>query len=322
MNQIEQTDTEYLYIIYNADYGGYSMNMDFIIELFKRYPSHTKIGKQIFKMTKLKENDINYNKNSLDNLNMEYFMHYVITENKIINTKTNEYYYISEHCTELRANQYLVEYIFERTFMKIIKNGEFTPYFLNSLFQFDKTQFSNQITEQEAIDRLIELEHLTQKEIDDYVPAFIIKRVRRRRIIEDNNGQKFINNIKFYKNGFKQNNIYYEYKTNINVNINKNNIFDTLSDIANGALIDFIIFYDINGTHASLSLDRIKKGYIWKISEYDGVESIKLSLPYDNIIEDLLNHIWKTENYEPKTNLTLSLIDKSKTLTDLAKEMY
>ena len=299
MEQIEQTDKEYLYIIYNADYGGYSMNMDFIIELFKRYPLHTEIGKQIFKMIKLKENDINYNANSLDNLDIEYFMHYVITKAKIINTKTNEYYYISEHCTDLRANQYLIDYIFERTFMKIIKNGEFTPYFLNSLFQFDKTQFSHQITEQEAIERLIELEHLTQKEIDDYVPAFIIKRVQRRRIIEENNGQTFIKNIKFYKN-----------------------VYDTLSDIANGALIDFILFYDINGSHALLSLDRIKKGYIWKISEYDGVESIKLSLPYDNIIEDLLNHIWKTENYEPKTNLTVSLIDKSKTLTDLAKDMY
>lgn len=315
-------NSDYLYIIYNADYGGYSMNTDFIIELFKRYPSYTEIGRQIFRMKNIEENDINYNANSLDNLDIEYFMHYVITKDKIIDTKTNEYYYISEYCTEFRANQYLIDYIFERTCIKIIKNGEFTPYFLNSLFQFDKTQFSHEITEQEAGDRLIELEHLTQKEIDDYVPVFIIKRVRRRRIIEENNGQTFINNIKFYKNGFKQNNIYYEYNTNINTNINKDNLYDALSDIANGALLDYILFYDINGSYASLSLDRIKKGYIWKVSEYDGAESIKLSLPYDNIIDDLLNHIWKTKNYKPKTNLTSSLIDKSKTLTDLAKDMY
>lgn len=315
-------NSDYLYIIYNADYGGYSMNTDFIIELFKRYPSHTEIGKQIFRMKNIEENDNSYNANSLDNLDIEYFMHYVITKNRIIDTKTNKYYYISEHCSELRDNPYLIDYIFQRTFIKIIKNGEFTPYFLNSLFQFDKTHFSHQITEQEAADRLIELEHLTQKEIDEYVPAIIIKRVRRRRIIEENNGQQFIKNIKFYKNGFKQNNIYYEYNTNINTNINKDNLFDVLSDISNGALLDYILFYDINGSHASLSLDRIKKGYIWKVSEYDGAESIKLSLPYDNIIEDLLNYIWKTENYESKTNLTSSLIDKSKTLKDLAKEMF
>lgn len=317
-------NSDYLYIIYNSDFGGYSMNLDFIIELFKRYPSHTEIGKQLFKMKNIEENDndINYNVNSLDNLHIEYFMHYVITKNKIIDTQTNKYYYLTEYCSELRDNQYVIDYIFERTCMKIIKNGEFTPYFLNSLFQFDKTHFSHEITEQEAVDRLIELEHLTQKEIDDYVPAIIIKRVRRRRILEDNNGQLFINNIKFYKNGFKQNNIYYEYNTNINVNINKNNIFDALSNISNNTLIDYILFYDINSCYASLGLDRVKKGYIWRISEYDGSETIKLSLPYQNMIEDLLNLIWKTENYEPKTSLTISLIDKSKTIKDLEKEMH
>ena len=61
---------------------------------------------------------------------------------------------------------------------------------------------------------------------------------------------------------------------------------------------------------------------MWKISEYDGSESIKLSLPYDNIIDDLLNNIWKTEDYTFKTNLTQSLINKEKTLKDLIHDMY
>ena len=43
-------DTEYL--LCNASHGGFSMNRDFLIELFKKYPTHTDVGKEIFTMEK------------------------------------------------------------------------------------------------------------------------------------------------------------------------------------------------------------------------------------------------------------------------------
>ena len=68
--------------------------------------------------------------------------------------------------------------------------------------------------------------------------------------------------------------------------------------------------------------EKIKNCYKWKINEYDGSESIELYLPYDTIIEDLLNNLWKTENYVNKSILSESLINKNKDLSELKKDMY
>lgn len=306
---------DYVYILYNSTYGGFSMRREFLIELFKIYPAHTEIGKKIFTMEKINNQEI-FKK---ENLETEYFIHYMITDKYIIDTHNNEYYYISELCSDLRANQELIQYIFERTYLKIINNDEFTPYFYNALFQFDKIKFTKEITEEEANTRLIELTQLSQDEIYDFTPENIVNRRRRRHIIKNDNN-RLPKNIIFYKNGFKQNDSYYEFT--FDINITKNNIYDILSEINDCILLDYILFDDINGSCASLSIEKINKSYEWKISEYDGSETVRLSLPYKNIIEDLLNHIWKTESYENKTNFASQLIDKSKTIQDLLKNIY
>jgi hypothetical protein len=309
---------EYIYILYNDCYGGYSMNEDFIIELFKRYPESTEIGGTIFKMDDIKnENDIN-NKD----LNIEYFMHYKITKNKIINMQTNKYYFISPFCTELRDNQYLIDYIFERTLMKIIKNNDPTPYFYNELFQLDKDKFSQEITA-EQIGELIELEHIKQKDILDFVPEIITigQRHRRRNRQNQNNIINIKNNIYFYKNGFKQNDTYYKFK--FNMNITKDNLYDIITSIdIDENLLNRILFDDINGNNSLLSIIKIKKIYNWKIREYDGTESVILNLPTDDLIDDLLNKIWETKDYKPKCKLTELLINKNKNLKELKQEIY
>jgi hypothetical protein len=306
----------YTYIIYNSDYGGYSMNRDFLVELFKRHPVHTDIGKKIFQFEKIEENLLD----KLDNLETEYFLNYRITNDRIYDIINNESYYLSEHCTEFRSNPYVIDYIFERTVLKILNLNEFTPYFYRVLFQLDRDKFSTRIDD---YIELIELENVTQESIHNYNLEIIYNRARRRRILIINNiPNTYLTNIKFYKNGFKLINENEYYKFNFDININENNLYDILSKIDNGSLLDFILFDDINGSHSSLILDRIKKEYIWKVSEYDGSESIKLSLPYEDIINDLLNHIWKTEDYITKTNLSQYLINKEKTLKDLTHNMY
>jgi len=308
----------FIYVIYNSCYGGYSINQNFLVELFKRHPVHTEIGKKIFKF--IKSND---NLGDIDDLDAEYFLNYRITNNRIINIENNEEYYLSEHCTELRANEYVINYIFERTIIKILNLNEFTPYFYRALFQLDKNKFSTKIQTENEFQELIELENVTQESIYNSSLEIIYNRSRRRRILNRNNNTNIdLTNIKFYKNGFKliNENEYYKFKFNININID--NIYDILSEIDNNALVDFIFFDDINGAHTTLSMDKIKKGYIWKISEYDGYETIKLSLPYEDIICDLLNHIWNSETYEIKTHLTQKLINKEKSIKDLLNDMY
>ena len=310
----------YTYIIYNSDYGGYSMNRDFLVELFKRYVMDKNIRDKLFNFENKNNNNDNLNE---DDLETEYFLNYRITNERIFDISNGTNYYLSEHCTEFRSNEYVINYIFERTLLKILNSNEFTPYFYRVLFQLDRDKFSTQIQNENDLVNLVELENVSQESIHNCNLQIIYNRARRRHILIRNNVPNIdLTNIKFYKNGFKLINQNEYYKFTFDININQNNMYEILSEIDNGALLDFILFDDINGSHSSLSLDRIKKGYMWKISEYDGSESIKLSLPYDNIIDDLLNNIWKTEDYTFKTNLTQSLINKEKTLKDLIHDMY
>jgi hypothetical protein len=306
-----------MYILYNSSYGGFSMNRDFMIELLKRYPPHTDIGKTIFQFGEACE--IDFIKKKLEKLDIEYFMDYIIHHNNIINIKDKLIYDIRNYDTELRSNQKVIEYIFERTYFKIIQNNEFTPYFYHAIFQLDMEKFSTILTE-ENHNELVDLEYTTQENIYSYKIEKILKRSRRRRIIENNNTTKDLSHIKFYKNGFKINDTYYKFTFDVNITLD--NLFEIISNICDGSLLDYIFFDDINGEYATLSIQRIKCGYIWKISEYDGSESIKLNLPYEDIISDLLNKLWNTENYNTRTKLTDYLINKQKTLKELSNEMY
>ena len=123
----------YTYIIYNSDYGGYSMNRDFLVELFKRYVMDKNIRDKLFNF----ENNNNDNLNE-DDLETEYFLNYRITNERIFDISNGTNYYLSEHCTEFRSNEYVINYIFERTLLKILNSNEFTPYFYRVLFQLDR----------------------------------------------------------------------------------------------------------------------------------------------------------------------------------------
>jgi hypothetical protein len=115
---------------------------------------------------------------------------------------------------------------------------------------------------------------------------------------------------------FKFNDKYYKLK--FDTNITKDNIYELLHD----DLLDIILFNDINDKHSDICIDRIKSCYKWEIDEYDGKESVIPKLPYEEIIEDLLNKLWKNENYSDKSILTNTLIDKTHTLKDLKNKMW
>ena len=238
--------SEYIYVLSNDCYGGFGMRTEFIIELFKYYAHNPEIISEIFNFEKIKENfnlqikikefdtidkdyeeeededNFNYGKY---NKNIEYFMDYVIIKNNIYDIKNNTYIYISPYCTELRSNQYVIDYIFERTIKKIINNDQFTPYFyiLLSFYEPKKycTKLENNQNEQ-LIDITSEFENdILTYNINNNKP---IKKYHKHNIIENKN--KNIDDYKFYKNGIKKISENSYYKFNFDTNITKDNIYD------------------------------------------------------------------------------------------------
>ena len=50
-----------------------------------------------------------------------------------------------------------------------------------------------------------------------------------------------------------------------------------------------------SGHYAKLEIDEIPDGMKWNIHDYDGMESVEYTLPYEQIIVDLLNIIKKRD---------------------------
>ena len=167
----------YTYIIYNSDYGGYSMNRDFLVELFKRYVMDKNIRDKLFNFENKNNNNDNLNE---DDLETEYFLNYRITNERIFDISNGTNYYLSEHCTEFRSNEYVINYIFERTLLKILNSNEFTPYFYRVLFQLDRDKFSTQIQNENDLVNLVELENVSQESIHNCNLQIIYNRARRK----------------------------------------------------------------------------------------------------------------------------------------------
>jgi hypothetical protein len=56
------------------------------------------------------------------------------------------------------------------------------------------------------------------------------------------------------------------------------------------------------GKHSKLYVTKVPDGYDYTIQEYDGIESVIISIPYDRIIQDLLDKInGKDNNIHPLT---------------------
>jgi hypothetical protein len=311
----------YQYVLYNTCYGGFSVNTQFLIELFKHAYTENKIA-DIFKIEKLEKtkeeilqkiqkND-DYD-SDIDGDNIEYFSNYIITQNKIYNFDDNTYIYISPYNDQFRSKQFVIEYIFDRCIKKILKDNNFTPFFYNLLSKIKPEIYANIYDEKEQnYSDLIYIEPSLLEEINSFSCEHkILKRLKN---VDD------IHDVKYYKNGIKINDKYYKFK--FDTNINKDNIYDVLNSLDYDEFINYLLFHDINGGHADLSIEKIKTCYDWNIREYDGQESVIVKLPYEKIIHDLLNKLWNTENYQPQCILSNELINKIKTLEETKKEMY
>ena len=308
----------HIYVLYNSCYGSFGMNRKFSIELFK-YVCDTANMTEIFDIDKLnttkeevlkkiKDYDKEYDNKEYDNV--EYFSDYMITEKKIYNFINNTCIFISQYRTDLRSNQFIIEYIFERCVKKIIKDDNFTPFFYKFLSKIKPEIYATKLESSETT-QLINLDLSLLEEINKFsYDHKLLKRLTNTDVL----------NIQYYKNGIKINDDYYKFK--FDTNINRDNIFDILDNLQGNEIRDYLFFHDINYKHSELRIEKIKSCYEWSIHEYDGQECVIIKLPYVKIITDLLNKLWNTENYDKQTILSDDLINKIKTLEEMRKDMY
>jgi hypothetical protein len=283
-----------------------------MIELFK-YCHENNIIDKFYTHKELKETKENILRDEPDE-EITYYLNYVLTGNYVYDFNNNKSYYICTYRYDLRSHQVLIDYIFERGIRKIIVDNTFTPYFYNVLLRLDFTKYCDEIVDPKLSD---ELGDLIDSALYENIINFKFENKLPRHFKKDIDFKNYI----IFKNGFKFNDKYYRFK--FDTNITKDNLYDILNEIdKDNTLLDFILFDDINDKHSDICIDRIKLCYKWEIDEYDGKESVIPKLPYEDIIEDLLHKLWKTENYSDKSILTNTLIDKTHTLKDLKNKMW
>jgi hypothetical protein len=221
----------------------------------------------------------------------------------------NKKYYLNSYKTDFRSNQSIIYYIFQKGVDKIKKNNIFTPYFYNLLLLLNINNYCDEIENDKTLE-------IIDSNMYDEIINFKYKTKLPRSLNKDIDHTKYI----CYKNGLKFNEKYYKF--NFDFNITKDNIYDILKKIDNEEnLINFILFEDINDKYSYIKIEKINSYYDWHIHEYDGNENVIQKLPYKKIIEDLLNKLWKTENYINSSILTDTLVDKTKTLKELNHDM-
>jgi len=109
------------FVLYNASYGGFLFNQEFLLALFQRFPPSSPEGQEFF-------DEIFYeNPSKFSNYTTELFFddYYFVIHNDdftekpkkssyIKNIKTDKVYYIPNNMSEHRANPNIIKFLFER----------------------------------------------------------------------------------------------------------------------------------------------------------------------------------------------------------------
>jgi hypothetical protein len=92
---------------------------------------------------------------------------------------------------------------------------------------------------------------------------------------------------------------------------------------SNQTVVNFALEYGLkkaSGEYSSLSVANVPDGISWRVSEYDGLEEIILSVPYKDICVDLVNYIASKGKVEKYTcQFSEDIINSNLSLGDLLK---
>ena len=284
------------YIIYNACFGGYEFSFDFFKEVFQRFPPSLNKEQTLFRLA--------YSQTiSLDEYMQRHFFddYYFLIEKEretcdefpyYIFCKTTESIYDIDLRNETwRTNMTIIGFLFEKIQKKLF-NGEKPTrefYKLYAEFSMKIGIHSNKKTVTVVDGSSINITNITFSGLT---------------CIRDNVCAKF--------NVYDEKYIVFADKC-FKMEYNSANWYTDVN------LLNYMLFKDINGTHASLGIIEIPDGFEWKIREYDGAESIIFSLPKDQMIKELLELLKqnKVSPNESTSPLIKELVLGEKTTEDL-----
>jgi len=244
-------------MIINSCYGGKCFNIEFLKELFKKFPPHTDVGGFLFRNetynndhTDVTDTD-NEVKPFLDDKTGFKYVIFKETFNRVCikETSNDKYYFLSPYL-DITDDDDVIRYIIER------KEGTFNRAQLYELIKDD----------------LLNKTHVDSVEsipVDSEPPLIFRARHRDLYIYKDDyckvvDGE----NIKYGK---------------IKINMSNWKEFKISSRIYR-----HFYFGDVNGYGSNLEIVEFYTGLIPDVHEYDGMETVIFRLPKDEIITDLL----------------------------------
>ncbi len=292
---------QHIYLLLNSRFGGPSYNIDFIQEVFEKFPPNTELGKILFPMHTLDsnvriiigelffenngfqyyrtiyENELFYNYNSsessdtISDSELEYQKDLYVY---IYEKTTNQYYHLDTQNYFWYNNQELIEYILHRKDDQIVSttNGKFTAEFYQMMKKY-LNKYMNMNIKQQII---------TQNPICT---------------LDFKNARLYYGQDEFYDLTIYNDNYY---KKTIYLNNTNNTIIDEQYGIftfnetnwrTHPVAYDIysqIYLPDINGHMSKFNICKFHKELTYKKTEYDGKENVDIKLPNDKIITELV----------------------------------
>jgi hypothetical protein len=305
-----------MYILINNCYGTSEFNLEFIKELFNKFPpTDEQLTKFLYKLEHVaedSENDTDDTSTSqptkYDTFNDRYNL---VNYNKkkrqeqSSKTVTKPYIFIQNKETKLYYKYWLyfdtviqlfetnnkgfnfIEYVMHRNDDIILKDGKFTYWFYKMLIpRLGPYKFS--CTGEEFEKNTIDISNTDMRNDINEPSTFSLEKV------DATLGKKsvdFLPNEPFYLMTVYSNS-YVAYKE-----IGKHDYpiyyklpFDE-SNWRTSGIASYIYFYKIFQNKSGLRLVDISDGIDFELTEYDGMEDIRLKIPHEKIIEELLKHI-------------------------------
>ncbi len=329
INLMSQLQTQQTYLLLNTCYGGPSYKMDFVKEIFYKFPPNTDIGKKLFPPTK-PHNDNNliihklffkndgYTYFNMGLAKVEYEQESKLSDstmssdttdsdndnensnsNYIFETTTNTHYYLSPYNSSWYKNQQLIQYIMHRKDNQII--SESTGKFTSDFYKLLDYSLCNYIEFNNTIDTNADTNNLDNHIIQlDYT-----KELKYR--------QTELFKLTIFPNNYLEKTIYNENQELIKTVFGKFT-FDESNwrhhEIAH-KIYSKIYLTDVCGSLCKFQICRFDSELTFNINEYDGSESVSVELPNDKIITELVQLYKGLLDIKDLSKFTQLLLDEN-----------
>ncbi len=300
---------QHTYLLLNSRFGGPAFNINFIQEVFEKFPPNTELGQILFPIYDLDSNvRIIIGELFFENNGFQYYR--TIYENEIFYNSSDSSDTISE--SELEYQKDLYMYIYEKTTNQYYHLDTQTYFWYNNqeLIEYILHRKDDQIISTTDGKFTAEFYQMMQKYLNKYMVSSTNTNIKKQ--ISQNPkctldfknarlyyGQDEFYDLTIYDNNDNDNNDNY-YKKTIYLNNTNNTIIDEQYGIFTfnetnwrshpvaHDIYSQIYLSDINGHMSKFNICKFHKELTYKKNEYDGKENVDIKLPNDKIITELV----------------------------------